>query len=150
MKFKLSWPAGIVIALTAFVIFILSFVFKVTFLDEYNHHLVSEEYYKDELNYQDEIDKMNNSEALDDNVKLVKANEGLEIVFPSEFEPSEISGNIAFQRLANSKMDFELPIQLKTHTILIKDENLLEGRWNVKIEWKAKGESYLLKEKLTY
>jgi hypothetical protein len=150
MKFKISWPAGIVIALTAFVIFILSFVFKVTFLEEYNHHLVSEEYYKDELNYQSEIDKINNGRALKENVQLVKTAKGLEIIFPSEFKPNEISGNIAFQRLANSKIDFELPIQLNSNTVLIKDQDLVEGRWNVKIEWKAKETSYLLKEKLTY
>ena len=59
MKIKISWPMGIIIAMTAFVIFILSFVYKVTFLPAYDHHLVSEDYYKDELHYQQEINKEN-------------------------------------------------------------------------------------------
>lgn len=58
MKIKISWPTAIIIAIASFVVFILSFVFKVTFLPKYDHHLVSEEYYNEELNYQEEIDKL--------------------------------------------------------------------------------------------
>ena len=32
------------------------------FIEDYNHHLVSKDYYKDELHYQEEIDKLNNAE----------------------------------------------------------------------------------------
>ncbi len=64
MKFKISWPTGIIISIAAFVIFILSFVYKVTFLPQYDHHLVSDDYYKDELNYQQEIDKLNKAAEL--------------------------------------------------------------------------------------
>ncbi|MDV7188412.1 FixH family protein [Lutibacter sp. TH_r2] len=150
MKFRISWPMGITIALVAFVIFILSFVFKVTFLDEYNHQLVSEDYYKDELNYQQEIDKLNNAVELKQNVLIEKTVEGLSIIFPSEFNPKEITGKIYFQRLSNSKIDFELPIKLETNTVLIKNQDLVEGKWNVKIEWKAKEKEYLLKQKINY
>ena len=99
MKIKISWPTAIIVSIAAFVIFILSFVYKVTFLPEYDHHLVSEEYYKDELNYQQEIDKQNLGAELAENIKLNKTIEGLMISFPSEFEPSQISGLISFQRL---------------------------------------------------
>ena len=150
MKFKISWPAGIIISLVAFVIFILSFVFKVTFLDEYNHHLVSEDYYKDELNYQQEIDKLNNAAQLKEDIRFKKTSEGLKIIFPSEFKADDISGKISFQRLSNSKIDFILPIKLETNTFLISDEDLVEGKWNVKIEWEVLGKQYLLKEQINY
>ena len=94
MKFRISWPAGIIIAITSFVIFILSFVYKVTFLPEYDHHLVSEDYYKDELNYQQEIDKQNKGIELKENVILVKTSKWLSINFPSEFDPTKITGTI--------------------------------------------------------
>lgn len=141
---------GITIALVAFVIFILSFVFKVTFLDEYNHHLVSEDYYKDELNYQQEIDKLENAAELKTNIVLEKAAEGLKIIFPSEFEPSDISGQIQFQRLSNSKIDFKLPINLDSNSLLISDEKLVEGKWNVKIYWKVNDKEYLLRQQINY
>jgi len=150
MKFKISWPTGIIIAISAFVIFILSFVYKVTFLPQYDHHLVSDNYYKDELNYQEEIDKLNKASELDQNITFKKTTSGLLIVFPSEFEPSEIKGVISFVRMSNSENDFQLPINLKTNEHLIKDENLVEGRWNVKIEWIVNNTTYLLKEKIMY
>lgn len=150
MKLKLTWPVGIIIALTAFIIFILTFVFKVTFLDEYHHHLVSEQYYKDELNYQQEIDNVNRGLALEENIKLVKTATGLNIIFPEEFNFKNIEGTIDFQRLSNEKVDFNIPIELNSHTYLIPNEKLIEGRWNVKINWKVNNKSYLFKEKLTY
>jgi len=150
MKFRISWPTGIIIALASFVIFILSFVYKVTFLPEYDHHLVSEDYYKDELNYQQEIDKQNNGIELSENVSIEKVSKGLLISFPSEFDPSDISGTISFQRLSNNKLDFEIPIDLKTKDVLIEDENLVPGRWDIKIEWNVSDKAYLLKEKISY
>ena len=150
MKLKISWPTAIIVSIVAFMIFILSFVYKVTFLPEYDHHLVSEEYYKDELNYQKEIDKEKKGLSLKENVSLQKVNEGLLISFPKEFDPNEISGIISFQRLSNSKIDFEYPIKLKTNEFLIKDENLINGRWDVKIEWNVADNNYLFKEKLMY
>ncbi len=150
MKYKITWPTGIIIAITAFVVFILSFVFRVTFMDEYDHHLVSEEYYKDELNYQQEIDKLSKAAMLKENVTLKKVASGLLINFPSEFDPSQISGTISFQRLSNNKIDFQIPIELKRSEYLIKDEQLVEGRWDLKIEWTVNNNTYLFKQKLMY
>jgi len=150
MKFKISWPTGIIIAITSFIIFILSFVYKVTFLPQYDHHLVSENYYKDELNYQQEIDKESEGIKLKENIILAKTPNGIVINFPSEFEPTKITGTIVFQRLSNNKIDFELPIQLISNNFLIKDENLVAGRWDVKIEWTVNNTTYLYKEKIIY
>jgi len=150
MKFKISWPTGIIIALSAFVIFILSFVYKVTFLPEYDHHLVSEDYYKDELNYQQEIDKQNLAEELDENIIIKKVTSGLVIIFPSEFEPSLISGEILFKRLSNNKIDFTIPIKLNSRELLIEDKNLVAGRWDIRVEWSVNSKNYLLKEKIIY
>ena len=150
MKLKISWPTGIIIAITAFIVFILSFVYKVTFLPEYDHHLVSEQYYKDELNYQIEIDNEVKGLDLKENVSIKKVNEGLLVSFPKEFKPSDITGNIVFKRLSNSKIDFEQIINLKTHELLIKDDVLVDGRWDVYIEWEVNKNTYLYKEKLMY
>jgi hypothetical protein len=150
MKFKISWPTGIVLALSVFIIFILSFVFKATFLPEYDHHLVSDDYYKDEMNYQQEIDKLNKAAALMEDVTLTKVYEGLLIKFPAEFDPEKITGTISFQRPSNDKIDFHLPIKLTTVEYLILDDNLVQGIWNVKIEWTINSNTYLFKEKLMY
>ena len=150
MKFKISWPTGIILALSAFIIFILSFVYKATFMSKYDHHLVSDDYYKDELNYQQEINKLNKAAALKEDVTLTKVSEGLLIKFPAEFDSEKITGSISFQRPSNDKIDFQLPIKLIASNYLISNENLVEGRWNAKIEWSINGTTYLFKEKLMY
>ena len=147
---KITWPTGIVIALVAFMIFILSFVYKVMFLPEYDHHLVSEEYYKDELNYQQEINKENKGIALKENIKIRKDSIGLNIIFPKEFDPQKISGNISFIRLSNEKIDFNIPIKLTSNTLTIDEKNLVAGRWDIKIEWIVNDNTYLYKEKIIY
>jgi len=150
MKIKISWPTGIIIAISAFVVFILSFVYRVTFMAEYDHHLVSEDYYKDELNYQEEIDKLNNAAILEEDIILEKVDNGLLISFPSKFDPSQISGLISFKRLSNDKIDFKIPIKLQTRNYLLSDDILVAGRWDVKIEWTIDNTTYLFKEKLMY
>ncbi|WP_111707895.1 FixH family protein [Lutibacter citreus] len=150
MKLRITWPAAIIFSIVAFMVFILSFVYKVTFLPEYDHHLVSEEYYKDELNYQKEIDMQTKGLDLKENVSIKKTKEGLLIIFPKEFEPNDITGEIYFKRLSNDKIDFKLPIELNSKEFLIKKEDLLEGRWDVIIEWTANKNTYLFKEKLMY
>jgi nitrogen fixation protein FixH len=150
MKIKISWPTGIILALSAFIIFIMSFVFKATFLPEYDHHLVSDDYYKDEMNYQQEIDKLNKAAALKEDVTLTKVAEGLLIKFPAEFESEKIAGTISFQRPSNDKIDFQLPIKLTSTDFLISDDNLVQGIWNVKIEWSVNSNTYLFKQKLRY
>lgn len=55
MKIKFNWGTGIVIAMVLFMTFILTFVYK-SLTPQYTHDLVSEDYYKDELLYQKEID----------------------------------------------------------------------------------------------
>jgi hypothetical protein len=150
MKIKISWPTGIIIAISAFVVFILSFMYRVTFMAEYDHHLVSEDYYKEELNYQQEIDKLNNAAILKEDIILEKVDNGLLISFPSIFDPSQISGLISFKRLSNDKIDFKIPIKLQTSKYLLSDDMLVDGRWNVKIEWTIDNTTYLFKEKLMY
>jgi len=150
MKFKISWPVGIVIAIASFMIFILSFVYKVTFIDEYGHHLVSEDYYKDELHYQQEIDKLNNAAALNEDVNMDWDESGITIKFPSNFDPTNITGTIFFQRLSNSKIDFQRKIELESSIYFIKNEDLVQGIWDVKIEWSVQKNEYLFKKKINY
>lgn len=151
MKFKITWPNAIIISLSAFIIFILSFVYKVTFMQQYDHHLVSEDYYKDELNYQKEIDDEKKGINLKENISLKRiADGGMLITFPAEFNPTEITGTVSFMRLSNKKIDFNFPIKLKTSELFLKDENLVAGRWDVKIEWTVKNSTYLFKQKIIY
>jgi len=149
MKIKFNWGTGIFIAIVSFMIFILTFVYK-SFSDEYKHQLVSEDYYKDELHYQKEIDKLNNAVALTENIVLSNSNKGIIIQFPKDKDFTKIKGKVYFQRFSDQKLDFEKDIDLKSSALLISDSQLISGKWIVKIDWQYDGQEYLLKESWFY
>lgn len=150
MKLRLNWGTGIVIAMLSFMVFILSFVYKSIAMDEYQHELVSEDYYRDELHYQEEIDKLDNALSLDQDIVLSNTNNGVRISFPKDIDPSTISGSIYFQRLSNEKLDFTEEIKLTDHEQLIAVDKLVSGKWIVKIDWKAGKDTYLFKDSWFY
>lgn len=147
---KINWGTGIVIAFICFIGFILFFVIKMSTNKKYEHDLVTEEYYKEELQYQKDIDKLNNAKTLNVNISYKKISEGLIIQFPKDFEPEKITGKVFLYRPSNKQLDFETPISLSNTYLLIPDKRLLDGRWNIKIDWQYRGKSYLYKEFIVY
>ena len=150
MKIKINWGTGIAIAITLFIVFILSFVYKTIFVEKYEHHLVSEDYYKDELHYQEEIDKMNNANFLPENVRLSNSDKGIIIHFPEDKDFNKIKGKVNFLRRSNEKLDFEENINLTGSSMLIEDKLLVPGKWEIKVDWQYEEVEYLLKESWFY
>ena len=147
---KLNWGTGIVIAFIGFISFIMYFVINMNTDKKLDHDLVTEDYYKQELKYQNDIDKEKNAKTLSANLKWRKTEEGMLISFPENLEPSNISGKVFLYRPSNKQLDFETTISLSNHNLLIPDKRLLDGRWNIKIDWSYKGNNYLYKEEILY
>jgi hypothetical protein len=147
---KIGWGTGIVIAFIAFIAFIMYFVVNMNVQKEYDHDLVTDTYYEDELNYQSDIDKQRNAKKLTQDIQLVQTTAGVEIQFPKEFTLSNISGKVFLYRPSNRQFDFEIPISLSNHTLLIPDNRLLDGRWNIKVDWKYQNTEYLFKKEINY
>jgi hypothetical protein len=86
------------------------------------------------------------------NISVIQNENGLLIRFPKEFEAPSLSGTVYFQRLSNEKLDFSKDIKdnLSDHTLYISDEQLVDGKWELKIDWKVEGEAYMYKETLFY
>lgn len=147
---KFNWGTGIVIGIIAFISFIMFFVIKMSTNDAYSYDLVVEEYYKKELAYQQEIDAEENMNVFSEKIKGEKTNEGWIINFPVEINPEEVSGTVFLYRPSNKQLDFLLPLNLSGSSLLIPDKRLLDGRWNVTIDWEYKGKKYLYKNQILY
>ena len=147
---KFNWGTGIVIAFIGFISFIMYFVINMNTDKKLDHDLVTEDYYKQELKYQNDIDKEKNAKTLSANLKWQKTENGMLISFPENLEPSNISGKVFLYRPSNKQLDFETTISLSNHNLLIPDKRLLDGRWNIKIDWSYKGNNYLYKEEILY
>ena len=117
---------------------------------KYKYDLVTEKYYQKELLFQGEIDAEKNAKTLEENILIEKTEKGLEIYFPKNFEPEKITGKIFLYRPSNKQLDFEIPISLSNSYLLVPEKDLLDGRWNIDVNWAYNNKEYLFKKEITY
>lgn len=147
---KMNWGTAIVIAFVGFIGFIMYFVVNMAANEKYDHDLVVEDYYQQELKFQSDIDKEENSKTLKTNITWQKTQDGILITFPKDLDIKDIKGKVFLYRPSNKQLDFETPISLSNHNLLIPDNRLLDGRWNINIDWTYNNKSYLFKEQINY
>jgi len=147
---KLNWGTAIVISFIGFISFIMYFVISMSTNDKYDHDLVVEDYYQQELKYQDDIDKVENAKKLNGDVSWTKTDKGILLTFPKDLNTVDVTGKVFLYRPSDKQLDFEIPISLSNHNLLIPDNRLLGGRWNIIIDWNYRGEDFMYKTKLTY
>ncbi len=145
---KINWGTGVVIAFGMFMTFILYFVFKVQSDSQYDHEMVTEEYYKKELSFQQQLDKSQKAFDLKDKLTITTEDGGLQISFPKSFDPTKIKGKVSFYRPSNQKLDFEKTISLSSSHLLIPKTDLVGGRWDITIDWEYEGVGYLNKQQV--
>ena len=147
---KFNWGTGIVVTIIVFIAFIMYFVITMSTDNTYSHDLVTDKYYQEELNYQQEIDAEKNAKSLKEKVTIEKNSKGLKINFPKYFNPKSIEGKVFLYRPSNKQLDFEIPISISKTYLLVPEQRLVDGRWNMKIFWKYKNTDYLIKKELVY
>ena len=147
---KINWGWGIVIAFAGFIGFILYFVIIASTDKRANHHLVTDDYYQEELAYQDEIDATENARVFASGFVVHESEEGLIIDIPDSVKNQNAKGTVSLYRPSNEHLDFNLAISLSNAHLLIPDDRLLGGRWDIRIAWEHQGENYLIKKSITY
>lgn len=144
---KINWGTGIVIAFGLFMTFILYFVFEVQSNSKYDNDLVVEEYYKHDSHFQDEMARTQKVHDLKEKPVISYTDKGVEIVFPSAFDPTKVKGSVLLYRPSNKKFDFVTPLTLTNSSSLVIPANkLIKGRWDVQMEWQYKDVKFLSKE----
>lgn len=144
MKIKFNWGTGIFIVLTVFILGIITFFI---FINNLDINLVEDKYYEKELAYQEKIDRMNNTEALPEKIKLIKSDKMLVIKFPENGIILPVMGNIHFYRPSDPNKDFKIDLALtKTYHQSVNVSNLDAGRWIIKIDWQMEGKGYYFEE----
>ena len=150
MNFKLNWGQSIAVVLLLFVVFIGNFVYKTLFVSNYDHALVSKEYYKEEMHYQEEINRQNKALELNENVTIDTNSNGINILFPSTMDYKEITAHLKLMYNTDASFDIEKEIKLDSLSYQISDKELVKGRYLLKLIWKINENSYQLNEKIDY
>ncbi len=147
---KINWGTGIVIAIITFMTFILVMVFMMSTNKKFDHDLVTPDYYQKELAYQEEIDAEKNANALTTRITAKHTPKGILLTFPEEMYNTKVKGTVFLYRPSNKKLDFNLPLVLSNAQMLIPENRLLDGRWNITVSWELNGKKYLFKDKIFY
>ena len=145
---KFNWGTGIVLAFIGFISFIMYFIISMNTNDKYNHDLVTEDYYKQELEFQNEINKETNAKSLTDNIQWKKTDQGLIIIFPETLKANSITGKVFLYRPSNKQLDFEIPILISNTYLLVPEKRLVGGHWNITVFWNYNNKDYIFKKEL--
>lgn len=128
----MSWSIRITILYVGFVALILTLVYMA------NHQkveLVSEDYYKQELAFQDQIDHSQNSTDLKEQPSVIPSVNGVEVHFPNSMNADSISGKILFLRPSDATLDKEIELHPYNSELQIADAGFKTGLYQVKMNW---------------
>lgn len=140
MKFTFNWGHGIFAFYTVFAGVLFFSVYKST---QHNNTLVVEDYYAQDLAYQGQYERLQNSLNLPEKVKInwQSANKTVHLAFPDEVVNP--TGTVAFYRPDNKDLDWQMPLRLDTLGQMDIDlSRLPAGRWKLQCIWDAEGTPY--------
>jgi nitrogen fixation protein FixH len=144
---KLNWGYGIALFYATFVVVLLYFVVQST---QQDNSLVSEQYYADDIHYQQHYDKLRNAQALakDLEISRLAAQEAIYLQFPEDLGP--VSGKVQLFCPSDSQADFSTPVKTDAgFSQTVSSKNLKRGLWRVKVDWTAGGKAYYREEAIT-
>lgn len=143
----MSWGHKITGVIIVFVGMIMFMVVKAMRQDDI--HLVSKDYYKKEIEYQNEINKLKNVQNLKEAFafQYINKHQAFKIKFPKDIK----KGQVMFFRPANARKDFTVPVETGTdgvQLIPIGNRKLDKGFWRVKIDWQDAQKKYYVEKRI--
>jgi hypothetical protein len=146
-KSWINWGTGILITI---IIFMTITILTGIYLMNQDVQLVTENYYEKDLKYQQQIDKMNRTAALDEKTEIKFDGSIVEIIFPESFKYQNISGEVYFYRPSDKKKDFILPLSLSSELKqIIPVTRIDKGFWRIKLSWSSDGSEYYNERAIT-
>jgi hypothetical protein len=145
MTFK--WEYAVAAFFLLFIGGVLALVFLT--LDDRND-LVVEHYYDAEIQYQQQIDRIDRTKALLEQ-PVIRLNEaGILITFPRSFRSTDLTGTVHVYRPDDKRLDVTLPVGPDSANMQLIPMGLLSaGTWNVQLTWNASGDGYYSEERVT-
>jgi len=128
------WPKGIIVAFSAFAVFI---IVLVTICMKQDLPLESKEYYKEELAYQQKIDQAANTQRYKQMPEI--AYHDLTQQVSINFKGTAPNGKVHFYKPDRSNADFK--VDVAPHLSLDMTHKA-KGLWKVKIQWTQEGRDF--------
>ncbi len=138
----MNWGKWIIVSFVLFAVFI---GILVVICVRQDISLVSKNYYQEELAYQQQIDRMNNTARLEEKPVIAFTGQALEIQF-SQFNNLE-GGEVKVFRPSDPRFDKQFILHTSTETIQRFDiRSFPKGMYRVKMRWSMKGKEYYVEQ----
>lgn len=145
----INWGVKIAALYIGFVILILTMV---NMAMNQKVDLVSKDYYEQELNYQDKIDKANRTAGLKEELNVKVSEHSLLLKFPEQFKGQPVKGKIYFFRPSDESMDKTINFSLTDSSLVLNvgTDQLKKGAYKTQIDWEVNKEKYYTERILTF
>ena len=139
----MDWGKGIVITLIVFVSLMVGLVIICVKQDDI--HLVTQNYYEEEMKYQNQIEQMINANSLDYKV-LLYDNQLKKVDLKL---PVGAKGTLHLFRPSDARLDQKITFDISDINTKAYDlKSLKPGYWKVKLTWSENGVDYFHEEKI--
>jgi len=136
----MNWGKGILLSFILFAVFI---GVLVTLCMRQDISLVSKNYYQEELAYQQQIERLNNTSRLGEKPTMTVAGSVLEIQF-NQFNNLE-HGELKLFRPSDVRFDKQFILQTSSERAQRFDvSSLPKGMYRAKMKWSMKGKDYFI------
>ncbi|MDO8952992.1 MAG: FixH family protein [Draconibacterium sp.] len=136
---KFNWGTGILIFLILFLAACAAFII---FAMRQEVNLVHKDYYEKGVDYTDKMNVDARSTQFGDKIQIDYENEYLLINFEESLVASIDSGKVLLYRPSSSKQDALFLMTFSENVIKIPKENLVSGRYILKLSWYSEGLKY--------
>lgn len=116
----------------------------VVFAFQQDFDLVSDDYYEQEIAYQNRIDQLTNASDDGQKVGVVATEDVIRVFFSSVADDVKVH----FFRPSDDTMDFRIEEAKIDSTIDVPLSRFSKGKYLVKVEWKANGKTYFQEDNL--
>lgn len=145
---RISWGIKIIIIFAVFAAGVFTMV-AVSMMNDTD--LVSENYYEQEIKYQDQIDLLNKSSHLNESILFTQ--EGNDIILDvsglTGSDDNKYEGGIFFYRGSDAKKDFDIKFNPDINGIQkIPAEKLDKGYWKVSLKLRKNNEDFFIEKKI--
>jgi hypothetical protein len=136
----MNWGKGIAIVIVAFMVMMLTLVYKTT---QQDFDLVTENYYEASLNHDEIQMQRSNYNSLSEKVTVLNNAETktLSLKLPAGFDAQPLNGTLQMYRPTDG--DADQTLEFTTTDIQISTASLIEGFWRIRLDWKAGEKAYL-------
>ena len=131
----MNWGRSLILVFIVFAAFMGYLVYRASGT---HFDLVSKEYYKDELRYQDKIDGFRNAAAMEAVQLRVDSTGILQIRFPEQMKGKPVQGSLWLYCKTDAGKDLHIPLAEDTTGIrVINLSGKASGKYQAKLHWEV-------------